>query len=79
VDTKISERMVKYHHRRASMANVRKQYAREFKMEVVELLKASGKSAAQLKRELGIGHATLWRWKQQFAEDGEDAFPGQVV
>ena len=58
------------------MTKVRKQYTREFKMDAVQLLKTSGKSSAQLERELGIGHGNLWRWKRQFAEDGKDAFPG---
>jgi transposase len=58
------------------MKKPRKQYTREFKMEAVRLLKTSGRSAAQLERELGIGQGNLWRWKQQFAADGEDAFPG---
>ena len=58
------------------MKKVRKQYTREFKMEAVRLLETSGKSAAQLERELGIGAGNLWRWKREFAADGEDAFPG---
>jgi transposase len=36
----------------------------------------SGKSASELERELGIGKGNLWRWKREFAADGEDAFPG---
>lgn len=58
------------------MKKVRKKYEREFKMEAVRLLEASGKSASQLERELGIGKGNLWRWKRKFAADGEDAFPG---
>jgi transposase len=58
------------------MKKVRKQYTREFKVEAVRLLETSGKSAAQLERELGIGSGNLWRWKRDFAADGEDAFPG---
>ena len=58
------------------MKRVIKQYEREFKMEAVRLLEASGKSASQLERELGIGKGNLWRWKRKFAADGEDAFPG---
>lgn len=58
------------------MKKARKQYTREFKMEAVRLLKTSGKSARQLERELGIGNGNLWRWKREFAADGEDAFPG---
>jgi len=54
----------------------RKQYSREFKQEAVQLLETSGKSAAQLERELGLGKGNLGRWKRKFAVDGEDAFPG---
>jgi transposase len=59
------------------MTKVRRQYSREFKQEAVQLLKTSGKSASELERELGIGKGNLWRWKREFAADGEDAFPGQ--
>jgi transposase len=58
------------------MKKPRRQYTREFKMEAVRLLETSGKSARQLERELGIGSGNLSRWKQEFAADGEDAFPG---
>ena len=58
------------------MKKVRKQYEREFKMEAVQLLETSGKSASQIERNLGIGKGNLWRWKRKFAADGEDAFPG---
>jgi transposase len=54
----------------------RRQYTREFKLEAVRLLETSGKSAAQIEREMGIGTGCLGRWKRQFAEEGEYAFPG---
>lgn len=59
------------------MAKVRRQYTREFKMEAVHLLETSGRSASELEEELGIGKSCLRRWKREFAQDGEDAFPGQ--
>jgi transposase len=59
------------------MTKQRRQYSREFKREAVELLETSGKSASQLERELGIGKGNLGRWKRKFAENGDDAFPGQ--
>jgi transposase len=58
------------------MTKARRQYSREFKREAVRLLETSGKSASELERELGIGKGNLWRWKREFAADGEDAFPG---
>jgi transposase len=59
------------------MGNEKRTYTREFKVEVLELLKTSGKSQIQLERELGIGHGNLSRWKQELAQEGEQAFPGQ--
>ena len=58
------------------MKRIRKQYTREFKMEAVRLVETSGKSVSQIERELGIGKGNLWRWRREFAEDREQAFPG---
>jgi transposase len=54
----------------------RREYTREFKREVVQLLETSGKTMTELERELGLGKGNLSRWKREFAEDGEYAFPG---
>jgi transposase len=59
------------------MKKTRRNYTREFKREAVRLLETSGKSAAQIERDLGIGAGCLWRWKQEFSASGEQAFPGQ--
>lgn len=58
------------------MKKARRQYSREFKQEAVQLLERSGKSVSELERELGIARGNLWRWKREFAADGENAFPG---
>ena len=58
------------------MTEARRQYSREFKQEAVQLLERSGKSISELERELGIARGNLWRWKREFAADGENAFPG---
>ena len=58
------------------MKRVLRQYDREFKLEAVHLLETSGKSAAHLERELGIGKGNLTRWRREFSEEGQDAFPG---
>ena len=59
------------------MNKTRRQYTREFKLETLRLLETSGKSAAQIERDLGIGSGNLYRWKRQLAKDGQDAFPVQ--
>jgi transposase len=58
------------------MKKTRKNYTREFKLEAIRLSKTSGKSQAQIERDLGISSGCLSRWKQKFAEEGEYAFPG---
>jgi transposase len=58
------------------MTRTRRTYTDEFKREAVRLLGTSGKSARQLERELGIGQTCLSRWRQELAEKGERAFPG---
>lgn len=58
------------------MATTRRTYTAEYKRQAVRLLETSGKSAAQIERELGIGAGCLSRWKRKLAEDGSSAFPG---
>jgi transposase len=58
------------------MTKTRQKYTREFKLEALRLLETSGKSAARIERDLGIGSGNLYRWKRKLAEKGEHAFPG---
>jgi transposase len=54
-----------------------KLYTAEFKREAVRLLETSGKSGALIAQELGISDGSLYTWRKQFAEQGEEAFPGK--
>jgi transposase len=58
------------------MEKTRRTYTSEFKLEAVRLSETSGKSQAQIERDLGISAGCLSRWKQKLAEEGEHAFPG---
>ncbi len=58
------------------MEKSRRSYTREFKLEALRLLETSGKSAAEIERDLGIGKSCLFRWKQKSSMDGEQGFPG---
>ena len=58
------------------MTKPRRTYSREFKLEALRLLERSGKSAAQIERELGIGDGCLGQWRRKLAVDGSDTFPG---
>jgi transposase len=55
----------------------RKQYSREFKIEAVRLVTEGGLSIAQAARDLGINDNMLSRWKKQFEQNSQQAFPGQ--
>jgi transposase len=50
-------------------------YPEEFKLEALEMLRSSGKSAGQIERELGITPGLLgkWRARYQIIENGTQA------
>jgi transposase len=52
-------------------------YTKEFKLETVQLVQTSGKSQAQIARDLGIADSTLSHWCKQMTEQGTNAFPGR--
>lgn len=59
------------------MGRKRRSYSREFKIEAVSLITDGGLSISQAARDLGISQTVLGRWKKQFEEDPEQAFPGK--
>lgn len=61
------------------MANKpRRQYTEEFKREAVELIKRSGKSKAQISRELGVSEQNISRWWQKYGP-GDNETEEQTV
>ena len=58
------------------MTKIQRTFTREFKLEAVKLAHSSHKPMTQIARDLGIADTTLLRWRQQFSEHGEQAFPG---
>ncbi len=46
-------------------------YTKEFKIEALNLLESSGKSASELERELGITAGMLLKWRQRYRIDRE--------
>src|SRR5215211_7653511 len=56
--------------------NRRRVYTREFKQEAMELARTSGKSVAELERELGLSQGLLKYWVRQAKAGGQAAFPG---
>ena len=59
------------------MAEGRKSYTREFRIEAVRMAAERGYSLAQVSRDLGITTGMLARWKKQLEQDPDYAFPGK--
>jgi transposase len=57
-------------------SNTYKTFTREFKLEAVRLMETSDRPAAEIARELGIPRNRLYKWKEQLAKKGEQAFGG---
>ena len=54
-----------------------KEYTREFKKEAVQLAESSHKPYAEVAKELSISQSALYRWRQEYKQDPEQAFPGK--
>lgn len=54
----------------------RRKFTREFKIEAVQLAEESDEEFEIVAAKLGIHHNTLYRWRRQLREDGDEAFPG---
>ena len=48
------------------MSKKYRSYTKEFKLEALELLQTSGKSAAQIERDLGITSGLLLKWRDRY-------------
>ena len=59
-----------------TMGTTRRTYSSEFKSEAVELAASSGRSMAEVERELGLPVGLLKQWVRKAKRDGEAAFPG---
>jgi transposase len=54
----------------------RRKYDREFKIQAVKLALESEKTTKKIAEDLGIHSGILTRWKREYKEDVENAFPG---
>jgi len=52
-------------------------YTKEFKQQAVQLYKTSGKTKAQIARDLGISDSALLSWCREMEKHREEAFPGK--
>lgn len=61
------------------MAIERRMYTEEFKREAVRLMETSGKSIAQLARDLGINDNNLYRWRSAYGSPAEQVSAGSMT
>jgi transposase len=54
-----------------------RKYKREYKIEAVRLCEEDERPVAEVARQLGIPPSNLYKWRAQFSEEGEEAFPGK--
>jgi transposase-like protein len=55
----------------------RRRFTREFKLEAVRLIRDRGVSYAQASEDLKVHPTQLRSWVKAFADDPQQAFPGQ--
>jgi transposase len=57
----------------------RRQYSQEYKIEAVRLMRQSGKTVAQVARELGVNESLLYRWEGELkAAEQSGKSPGAI-
>jgi transposase len=58
------------------MADTRKKYTKEFKLDAIRLLESGTQTGHEIERDLGIGSGQIYRWRSQLSVDGARSFPG---
>lgn len=58
------------------MAQTRRKFAREFKLEAVRLSQQDGMTAVTAAKQLGIDVESIYRWRREMGRDVVAAFPG---
>ena len=58
------------------MSSARRTYTREFKIEAAKLSYNSDKSVEEIAASLGVSQSSLNRWRREYREDPDQAFPG---
>jgi len=59
------------------MASRRRRFDRQYKMDAVRMIQDSDRPIASIARDLGIHPNILYKWRDQFLTDPDEAFPGK--
>jgi transposase len=55
----------------------RRRFDKGFKLDAIRLVTEGGRSVQDVARELGIDPNTVYHWKRELLQEGDDAFPGK--
>ena len=55
----------------------RRKFSAEFKAEAVRLVFEEGQPVSEVARDLDIHQNLIYKWRDDIAQKGDDAFPGQ--
>ena len=58
------------------MATRRRRFDKQFKLDAMRLIEESDRPITDVARELGVNVNLLYRWRNTFSSDAEEAFPG---
>jgi len=58
------------------MSTERTQYSREFKINAVKLITEQGQKISRTARDLGVHENMLYKWREQYGKDSQEAFRG---
>ena len=58
------------------MSSARRTYRREFKVEAAKLSYNSDKPVEEIAESLGVSQSSLNRWRREYREKPDQAFPG---
>jgi transposase len=55
----------------------RRKYDKAYKLEVLQMIEQSNRTITTIAKELGIHPSMICRWRKEFREQEEAAFPGK--
>ena len=59
------------------MSEKRKSYDKEFKLSAVKMIVEGAMSVSRVSKDLGVNENSLHKWKRDYLEDQQNAFPGK--
>lgn len=55
----------------------RRRFDKQFKLDALRMIQESDRPVASIARDLGVHPNVLYRWREQFLADPDQAFPGK--